>query len=202
MALILTLTAIFLLALSGIAIWYFLHSRHLAQGGKVAKKGAEGLPFRWRYIIVPLVILSLAIILTAFFYHRLPAEVAYRFQADGSPDRWLARETITLWMLIAQLCLTLLAGAVVWGVVKLGILPRQTEDAWIEPPKLLSLMGNMIGLPQLIIGFAMLDIFSYNSYQTHIMPIWLFALIVMGVGGIILGFFFTLAIQRAWKAIK
>jgi hypothetical protein len=61
--------------------------------------------------------------------------------------------------------------------------------------KMLSLMGNMVALPQIILGFAMLDIFSYNSYQIHLMPLWIFALIVMGLGGMALGIFFILAIR-------
>jgi hypothetical protein len=57
-------------------------------------------------------------------------------------------------------------------------------------------MGNMIGLPQLIICFAMLDIFSYNAYGIHIMPVWIFALLVIGLGLIPLGMFFIQAIRR------
>jgi hypothetical protein len=53
----------------------------------------------------------------------------------------------------------------------------------------------MVALPQIILGFAMLDIFSYNSYQIHLMPLWIFALIVMGLGGMALGIFFILAIR-------
>jgi hypothetical protein len=48
-------------------------------------------------------------------------------------------------------------------------------------------MGNMIVLPQIVLGFVMLDIIIYNSYRIHLMPLWVFALIVMGIGGIILG---------------
>jgi hypothetical protein len=42
----------------------------------------------------------------------------------------------------------------------------------------------------------MLDIFSYNSYQIHLIPLWVFALIVMVLGGIILGVIFLQAIRR------
>ncbi len=59
-------------------------------------------------------------------------------------------------------------------------------------------MGNMIALPQIILGFAMLRIFIYNSYQIQIMPLWTFALIIMVLGGIILGIFFIRAIKQAW----
>ncbi|MFQ5996896.1 MAG: DUF1648 domain-containing protein [Dehalococcoidales bacterium] len=154
------------------------------------------LSFRWRYIALPVAILLLSLILTAYFYHLLPTEVAYHFK-DGSPDKWMSRGAIIAWMLTPQFFLTLLAGAIAWGMTKLSTRFQQAAPRWAE--KLLSLMGNMIALPQLILGFAMLDIFSYNAYQIHLMPWWVFALIVMGLGGIILGIFFTLAIRQVWK---
>ena len=196
--LVLILTAIFLLSLGcGVVIWFAFHARRFAQGAETASKAerAEKLSFRWSYIILPVVILFLAIIVAAFFFPQLPAEVAYHFESDGSPDKWLSREVILAWMLTPQLCLALLAGAITWGITRLSTLFRQAE-ANLRLERILLLMGNMIALPQLIICFAMLDIFSYNSYGTHIMPIWIFALIVMGLGSIPLGIFFILAIRR------
>ena len=174
--LILILTVVFLLGLGcGAVIWFAFHIRRLAQCVETTSKTsqAERLSFRWSYIILPIAILLVAIILAAFFYHQLPAEVAYHFKLDGSPDKWLSRAMIMVWTLIPQFLLALLAGATVWGITKLGILSRQTEGN-LRPERILSLMGNMIGLPQFIICFAMLDIFSYNSYGTHIMPLWIF----------------------------
>ena len=152
----------------------------------------QSITFRWKYIILPVGILFLCIILTGYFYHLLPGEVAYHFQ-DGSPDKWMSRGAIIAWMLTPQLLLALLAGAIVWGTIRLSAHFRQAVNTGVE--KMLSLMGNMVALPQIILGFAMLDIFSYNSYQIHLMPLWIFALIVMGLGGMALGIFFILAIQ-------
>ncbi len=194
---ILILIVILLLGLGcGAALWFALRYRQPAK--EITSE--ETLPFRWSYIILPLAILSLSIILTAYFYHQLSTEVAYHFKLDGSPDRWLSREIVTLWLLVPQLLFTLVAGAITWGITKLGILSKQPGSAWVKPEGILSLMGNMIALPQIILCFAMLDIFSYNAYQIHIMPLWIFALIIMGLWGIILGIFFILAIRRAWGA--
>ena len=152
----------------------------------------QTIPFHWTYIVLPVGILLLCIILAGYFYHLLPAEVAYHFQ-DGAPDKWMSRGAIIAWMLTPQFFFALLAGAIVWGTVKLSAHFRQAVNTGIE--KMISLMGNMVALPQIILGFAMLDIFSYNSYQIHLMPLWIFALIVMGLGGMALGIFFVLAIQ-------
>ncbi|MFC1916726.1 DUF1648 domain-containing protein [Chloroflexota bacterium] len=184
--------------IGGAALWLAL--RHRQPAREITPSGA--LPFHWSYIILPLAILLLSIILTAYFYRLLPTEVAYHFKLDGSPDRWLSRERITIWLLGPQLLLTLVAGAITWGITRLSVLFRQPESTWIKPGRILVLMGNMIALPQIILGFAMLDIFSYNSFQIHIMPLWVFALIIMGLGGIIIGRFFIQAVWRAWQATR
>ena len=166
------------------------------------KQTATGaaLAFHWKYIIMPVVVLLLSIIIAVYFYNRLPVELAYHFKSDGTPDRWLSRTAFVLWMLLPQLFLTLMAVALILGISRLSALFRQPERALIAPEKILLFMGNMVAMPQIVLGFAMLDIFSYNSYQTHIMPLWVFALIVMGVGGIILGILFIRALWRTWGA--
>lgn len=164
---------------------------------KVATKGI--LPFRWRYILLPLVILCLSILLSAYFYRLLPTDVAYHFESDGSADRWLSREIIIAWTLAPQIILTLVAGGLTWGITKLSNLFGQAESTRIKSEGVLLLMGNMIALPQVILCFAILDIFSYNSYQIHIMPVWLFALIIMVLGGIILGILFIRIIRQTLR---
>ena len=160
------------------------------------------MTFHWSYIMLPVVFLLLSIIVTAYFYRLLPAEVANHFQSDGSPDRWLSRSAIILWMFLPQLSLTLLAGAITWGITRLGALFRQPESTRIKPERILLLMGNMIALPQMMLGFAMLDIFSYNSYQIRLMPLWMFALIIMGLGSIVLGVFFIRVIRQMREATR
>ena len=146
---------------------------------------------------MPVAILLLSIFLSAYFYHLLPTEVAYHFELDGTPDRWFSRGMTMVWVLTPQLFFTLLAGAIVWGITKLGIISRQMESTWIKPERILSLMGNMIALPQLIVCFAMLDVFSYNSYQMHIMPMWIFLLIILGLATIALGLLLIFIFQKA-----
>ncbi len=165
---------------------------NLTQQTREAASG-KGITFRWAYLALPLAILLIAIILTACFYPRLPGEVAYHFE-NGSPDKWMSRGSIIAWLLIPQLLFTLLAVAIVWGMLMLGTRFPQTENTAVKI--ILTLMGNMVALPQVILGFAMLDIFSYNAYQIHLIPLWIFAVLVMGVGGIILSLFFLQAIRR------
>jgi len=163
------------------------------------KPTEKAVSFRWTYIIVPAAILFLSLVLTAYFYRLLPVDIAYHFQ-DGTPDKWMSRSAIIAWLLVPQFFLTLLAGAITLSII--GLSTRFPPTTNITVRTMLSIMGNMVAMPQLILGFAMLDIFSYNSYQTHLIPLWVFALIVMGLGGIILGLFFIRVIQQAQAAIK
>ena len=158
--------------------------------------------FHWSYIALPIAILLLSIILTAAFSLKLPAELAYHFKSDGSPDRWLSRSYIILAMLLPQLLLTLFASATTWGVARLNARFRPPGQTRIKPERIIGLMGNMVALPQIVLGFTMLDIFIYNSYRIHIMPLWLFVVIIMGVGSILLGIFFLQALRETWQATQ
>lgn len=157
--------------------------------------------FRFSYIVFPAAILLLSLVLTAIFYPRLTADLGYHFQGDGSPDRWLNRNLIILVMLVPQLLLTLVAAGTTWGVTKLSSQSQPLQQTGVKT-RIIMLMGNMTALPQLVLSFAMLDIFVYNVYRIHIMPLWIFAVIVMVAGGIVLGVFFFQAAKEARKATK
>ncbi len=151
------------------------------------------IPFRLRYIILPLVMLLLSVIIVGFFYHLLPADVAYHFN-DGEPDGWLGRGVIVVGVLVTQALLTVLAIAVVWVTIRIsarfGAIPTLLVD------KLLGIMGNMVALPQIVLAFAMADIFSYNAYQIRLMSPLVFALLVAVSGLIVLGVLFSTAIRQ------
>ena len=200
---ILILAVIFLGGLGcGAAIWFALRHRQTVKSQEPIKETAKkiGLPFRWRYISVPIAIFLLSIILSALFYNQLPAEVGYHFKPDGTPDRWFSREMAMVWMLAPQFLLTLLAGVLTWGITRLNILSGQIESLWMKPQTILLLMGNMVALPQIVLGFAILDIFSYNSYQIHIMPTWAF-LLVLGLSTITLGVLLVVFILKARRRL-
>ncbi len=155
--------------------------------------------FCWRNIAAPVTILAMTVILAGYFYRLLPdAEVAYRFQSDGSPDAWLSRGAIALWAILPQLFLTMAAAGFAFGVGKLSVYFKIAESTGVRLDGVLRLVGNMVAMPQALLFVAMLDIFSYNSYQVHILPLWVLALIVLTVGSIILAFFFMRTVRQLW----
>jgi uncharacterized membrane protein len=153
------------------------------------------LPFRWSYAAVPLVVLLLLVGLSAYFYHLMPAEVAVRFD-NGLAVSWLSRQMTLVLALLPQLLLALIGLALAWVLTRVVNRSWPTEGTKTNPKTIVAIMGNMVALPQIVFGFAMADIFVYNAYQVHLPALWILALIIMVVGGIVIGVVFTRAIRR------
>jgi uncharacterized membrane protein len=152
---------------------------------------------RLSYIIGPLAVLLLSLALAAYFYHLLPAELATHFELDGIPNGWLSREVTMLWVFLPQLVLVLAAWGIAWGATLLSRRFGQVKGGEVRVGKAVLFMGNLIALPQLMLCFAMVDIFSYNLYQTHLMPMWAFLLATLGLVTIALGVFLVYVFSRA-----
>ena len=200
---ILILAVIAILGLGfGLTLWLASRYTQTSTGQETTQETAKRatLTFRWQYIMLPIIICFLFVILSAVFYSKLPADVGYHFKPDGTPDRWLNREMAMALMLAPQILLTLLAGATTKGITKLGILSEQTGGIGIEPQKILSRMGNVVALPQIVIGLVILDIFTYNIYQIHILPTWAF-LLVLGIATITLVLLLVFTIRKARKRV-
>lgn len=160
------------------------------------KKDTVELTFRSKFILLPLAILLLTTILTFIFYPQLTDSVAYRFNLNGSPESWMDQQGILLLALLPQIILFIMAVVMTWGTIRAGRSVGQIASA-LKPERLLMLMGNIMALPQIIFGFVILDVLIYNIYDNHLMPVWLFALIIMIVGGIILTLFFIQSFKRS-----
>ncbi len=149
--------------------------------------------FRWAYAALPVALFLLTIILAVCFYPFLSPEVAYHFDGD-SPDRWLSPGTFIAWMIIPQFVFTIIAIV----VVRLVMLTSRYFPAGTSPLKdLLLIMGNMMALPEIVIIFAMINFFLYNVHQIKLISLWIFILIVLVIGAIILALLFMRAVRRA-----
>jgi uncharacterized membrane protein len=167
--------------------------------------------FRWSYIALPAAVLAVSLLLTAVFYSRLPAELAYHFKSDGTPDLTMGRNQIILILLLPQVMLTLVAAGTSWAMVKVAsrlqniqIAPKpekpvpvsSTGQALSKFEGIIGLMGNILALPEIVLALFMLDVFLYNVFQIHFLPIWLSGVIVMVVGGIFIGVFLLRAFRQ------
>jgi uncharacterized membrane protein len=138
-------------------------------------------------------LLIITLVLTAVFYFRMPEQVACHFQ-NGAADNWLSRGSFITWMLVPQVIFTLLAFIIV-RVTLLGANYWPVDS--ILARKILPVMGNMVALPQAILTFTLVQVFLYNAYHIKLIPVWVFALIVLIAGGIVLGAVFVQAIRQA-----
>jgi hypothetical protein len=148
------------------------------------KAPEKGLAFHRSYLAGPVIILAASVVLVAAFYGGLPAEVAYRFEG-GAATGWLGRGAFIAWTLIPQLVFAALGAVITGGMIAMSRRSQLAESPPVR--KLLTIMGNMVALPQIVLLFAMLDIFLYNAYQIRLIPVWAFALVVMVGGGVALG---------------
>ena len=160
------------------------------------------MSFRWSYIIAPAIVFLLSVVLFASFFHLLPAEVAVHFDLDGNPDNWLGRPMTGVMVLAPQLLFVLLAIGVVWGITRLDRRYGWAKSSGVKARRMVFFMGNIMALPQIIFLFAMLDIFVYNAYQTHILPMWLFLLVVLGLATVALAVFGIFILLKARRAMS
>ena len=167
-----------------------------------AMQTVRKIKFRWKLIAFPAAILVISIILAAVFYGRLPESVGWTFQDDGSPDRWTGKGALVFWIIGLQVFFLLAAAGIIRGITSIYNKYADSDSGPMNSGIMIGIMGNMLVVPQVIIFFAMIDIFSYNSYQTHFLPLWLNALIVLLTGGVILGIFFLRAGLQAWRVNK
>jgi uncharacterized membrane protein len=163
------------------------------------KETPKSIGFRWSYIALPAAVLVIVIIITGIFYGKLPQEVAYRFSGSTAVSR-LARNALLAWALGAQLVFTLLSVALTISIT--GAMRRMQLPETGLNRTIFAAIGNIIGLPQIIIAYATLDIFLYNTYEKSLPSAWVFALLVMFIAGVVLVVFFISALIQSQKSKK
>ena len=157
-------------------IWARMRAR-----GLLVPAGEAKLKFHLRYIISPLLLLAVYAVIAAVFYNIMPfGQTAYHFLMDGTPDAFASRAAVAGIGLAIQAALVLISLGIVLAVSRSGFLSH-SEGALIKPETLLTVMGNLPAIIQVILVFAMYDIFSYNAYQKHLLPLWLFAVIILAI---------------------
>ena len=159
-----------------------------------AVKSAKKPGIRWSYFSLPAVILLASVVITVYFYGKLPDAVVWRLNSANSPT--ISRFQIVLWAVVPKLLLTLLAIAITYGTTKISNLSNQAADNGIKLDTVLMVMSNMVVIPQLILIVAMLNIFSYNAFQTHISFVWWISLAIILAGVVFLSIFFVHALQK------
>ena len=111
----------------------------------------------------------------------------------------ISRNGIIMWAILPQFLLTLFTFIIAYGTTRISHLFDQAATAGIKLDTILLVMSNMVVIPQLVLLFAMLNIFRYNSSQTSIGFIWWVGLAIIIVGLVFLGIFFVRTIRKMGK---
>ncbi|MDO9579346.1 MAG: hypothetical protein Q7J06_02100 [Bacteroidales bacterium] len=159
---------------AGFVLW---SAYHPGPDGETLRAG-----FRPGYFILPLAVFLLSVAITAWFYPKLPAELAFSFRLDASTMTHFTRGLAPVLMLLPQLVLALPLAVITWGITRMDLTSKDKTNLRTMLERTLLLIGNMVALPQIIICFALADIFSYNAYGRHLMPLWLFGAIILVTG--------------------
>ncbi len=168
-------------------------------GKATEKESTPGrLRFKWKYVALPLAALLISVVVTGWFYGKLPVEGA-RYSPTGQAGAATTRGGLILWLLLPQTVLALLAGGLVWAVTRIKSLADYAGETGVSLDGLVMVMGNLIGLPQLILLFSMTNTFGYNVYGKGILPIWAIVVVLVVLGVAVTGIFFVRAIRRVWN---
>ena len=163
----------------------------------------DPLKFRLSFVALPLAVLLLVVGLSAACYGQLPAEVYYRFDTSGAPSGSpIAKTSLVLMMVGIQALLTGMAYIATRSVSNVQLFRDNVDNFWFNPTRLLTLMGNMPVIIQAIMAYVLIDAIVYANQADHLMPLWLFAVITLVIGGIIILVYGIPIIVQAYKGFS
>ncbi len=133
------------------------------------------------------VLLALACVaLTVFVYRQLPVELGLRFQSDGTPLSLLSKRTFVTIMLGFQFGAVITSFIIAVVFLKFASIMARNSQLPVNLTGFIFLMSNMLLLPQIILGYLMLDSYLFGLRGTHSIPLSIFSLLVVGIGTILL----------------
>jgi hypothetical protein len=110
------------------------------------------------YVVLPAVIFALSIALCAVLAPEIEeGKIAISFNFDGEPKNWKSL-AFTLTVFLG------LQGALFLASLAAVYLGRRSDKE-----KLLPLVGNFLGVGQIILGMVMLEVLWYNSQGHHLL---------------------------------
>ena len=163
----------------------------------------DPLKFRLSFIILPLIITLLTATLSVIYFSRLPEEIYYRFDTTGVPSgSAVVKGTFLIMMVGVQGLLLAVAYFATASIGRVQTFRDNAGNFWFNPTRLLTLIGNMPAIIQLIMGYVLVDAIFYALQSDHLMPLWLFAVITLVVGAILILIFGVPIVIQAYKGFS
>ncbi len=147
--------------------------------------------FGLKQIYLPVGVMGVSFLIALIFLPQLPEELAIRFDSGGEPVNWASLGTVMLAGLGLQVILVLGGWFNGHTINKVAYSGNMGVASNPKPRRVAILSANMVVLLQVIVAFIMVDIFSFNVSGVHLMPVWLFVVVAMLIGGIIIAYNFV-----------
>jgi uncharacterized membrane protein len=165
-----------------------------------AKEGqtATRLPFKWNYILAPLVILVIAIITAFFYYGKLPFQMPYHFDSNGAPDGWILPQFALMIGIGIQVVLVIISFLIIQATRRMATLVTAGEST-VKPETIITITGNIPAFLQIVFLFLMLNIFHYAAFYKYLLPMWVFLVIIIVLATVA---FITFSVYIAIRALK
>lgn len=142
--------------------------------------------FGFKQVLPLLVITGLSLVSTLVFMPLVSAEPAFRFNSAGAPASFAGAPMIIAVSILVQFLFVVTGWFIGKGIKNFINRLNMPQSAGLQAQKVISVAANMIALPQLIAAYISFDIFIYDIFNRHLMPVWIFATITMIIGGIFL----------------
>jgi uncharacterized membrane protein len=205
---IVTVILVFILGIVlGCGIFWFYMKRKGKTGNATVSPSVESqtippLAFHWNQLIIPISIFVICLIMAIYFGPSIPDRVAFRFNTNGIPTSYMSKFWFLGIMIGSQFLILMAALILSFVLIKLGQRLFKNAAVTMYPQKAIWLMINMLALPQIILAYIMLDVSFYALHESHIMLPWLFTMIAVVVGSIVLIILFIQAINQSRKIVS
>ncbi len=212
---ILIIAAVFLagLALGAFIIWVVLRRRKTppapekealtaqskpnVEMSKTQATQAPPLAFRWSHVAAPSSLAVICLIIAVAFVSYLPSPLGFRFNSDGAVRMFINTYTFIALMIAAQIVCALAAWGIANAIISMGHKAFKASQPQVSLDAYISLMSNMVLLPQLILAYIMLDAFIYGVWTRHIVSVGVFSILTIAIGSLVLISMFMRQLARA-----
>ncbi len=162
----------------------------------------QGLVFRIGYVIMPAILAAVSIVTAIVFVARVPSPMAFRFDNSGAPAMYMSKYAFIIIMVTAQVICAATAYGISEIVVRMGKSAFQTSAPQFPLEDMVSLMCNMLLMPQIILAYIMADAFIYGVWSRHLFSLGVFSILTIVIGSLVIIAVFIRVLTKARDAFN
>ncbi|MEO0123329.1 MAG: PH domain-containing protein [candidate division WOR-3 bacterium] len=136
-------------------------------------------------LLVPETIFMLTLIMIILLYPQLPDKIATHFDVRGNPDGWSPKISFIYFGILSQII-----SLIICAISFFAMRNRYHE------PMAIYLLIIMVSVVQLIVAYAALDIYWFNVYDSHLLPMGLMFIFFTGIFLVFLFIYYRVLTKR------